>query len=147
VMDRFWSKVNKEGPLPRRRPELGRCWLWIACRVPGGYGQFYVSKVGVQFAHRVSYELRNGPIPAGLEIDHLCRNRACVNPEHMEVVTTRENTLRGISSPSRNAKKKRCLRGHKFNRIIRTKHGNWRGCSKCQEISRRKCMRERAARS
>lgn len=83
VAQRFWSKVRK----------TETCWLWTACRHPFGYGGFIVNGHKVR-AHRWAYEDAYGPIPEGLELDHLCRNRACVRPEHLEVVTPLTNTQR-----------------------------------------------------
>lgn len=99
---RFWAKVEKtEG-----------CWIWKACIIASGYGQFSVRRIDRIYSHRVSYELFKGKIPDGLTIDHLCRNRACVNPEHLEVVTGKENILRGQSPPAENARKTHCPKGH-----------------------------------
>ena len=103
VIERFWSKVDMDGD----------CWLWTAGRDTGGYSSFSV-KGRRLYGHRFAYEALVGPIPDGLEIDHLCRVRHCVNPGHMEPVTSRENTLRGIAPAARNARKTHCKRGHEF---------------------------------
>lgn len=84
--ERFWSKVGQGD---------NGCWAWRASLDAGGYGQFELHPTVLK-AHRVSWELMLGPIPEGLPLDHLCRNRACVNPEHLEPVTHRVNALRGL---------------------------------------------------
>lgn len=82
------------------------CWEWIGARGGHGYGNFGVGGRTVR-PHRYVYELLVGPIPAGFELDHLCRNRLCVRPDHLEPVTRRENTLRGDSGH-----KTHCINGH-----------------------------------
>ena len=86
------------------------CWEWQGPLNRNGYGLFYLSKT--RAAHRVSYEFFVGLIPEGLQIDHLCRNRACVNIEHLEIVTHRENCLRGTSPLAVNARRTHCVHGH-----------------------------------
>ena len=94
---RFWSKVDKDGPVPALRPELGPCWLWLDRLNDDGYGNFAAGGK-IHSAPRWAYSHFAAPIPRGLEPDHLCRNRACVNYEsHLEVVTRRENVRRGLS--------------------------------------------------
>lgn len=92
----------------------GSCWEWTAARNRNGYGQFGVER-RLWRAHRLAYELFVGPIPDGMELDHLCRNRSCVNPDHLEPVTHRVNTMRGETIMAANAAKTACLRGHPFN--------------------------------
>ncbi len=72
------------------------CWEWTGCITNAGYGQFRLSTTVRILSHRFAYEYHVGPIPAGLQLDHLCRNRACVSPHHLEPVTARENTARGL---------------------------------------------------
>lgn len=88
----------------------GDCWEWTGPRTPTGYGRCYFrgNQVG---AHRVAIELLVGPIPSHLEVDHLCRNRSCVNPDHLELVTHRENLRR---SPALAVGKSHCPQGHPY---------------------------------
>lgn len=87
--EKFWPRVDKTGP--------SGCWLWTGSCLPTGYGQVGCrvgGKTYVSSAHRVAYRFVVGPIPAGLQLDHLCRVRRCVNPAHLEPVTPRENVRR-----------------------------------------------------
>ena len=95
---RFWAKV-RVGSIPAHRPDLGSCWEWTACRNVSGYGNFRIGShrddsARTILAHRWAYETLIGPIPAGLEPDHLCRNPACVYPAHIEPVTHSVNLFR-----------------------------------------------------
>lgn len=87
------------------------CWLWLGGVGRGGYGLIKVHGKA-RMAHRVMYELRRGPIPDGLVLDHLCRTPCCVNPDHLEPVTERENILRGRGLAADNARKEFCAHGH-----------------------------------
>jgi hypothetical protein len=104
-MQRFWAKADRRGD--------AECWEWVACRTAMGYGRFVVDR-RVRAAHRVAYELSVGPIPEGLEIDHLCRNRACVNPAHLEAVSHRVNVLRGTAPAAVNKRKTHCPCGREY---------------------------------
>lgn len=100
----FWSKVNKNGPIPPHRPELGRCWEWVAGKSNDGRGNCTVRRVQLK-VHRISYTLHFGSIPDGLCVCHHCDNPPCVNPSHLFVGTHGDNA-RDRSSKGRDGSKK-----------------------------------------
>jgi len=118
-LDRFLDKVSPE-------PNSG-CWLWLGGVIKGGY-----ARIGREYAHRFSYEHFRGPIPEGLHIDHLCRVRSCVNPYHLEPVTQRENSRRGMAG--KYPRGANCRFGHPLsgvNLYLAPKTGI-RNCKECQ---------------
>ena len=127
-VERFWQKVDASGD----------CWIWMGSRGDHGYGTFN----GASNTHRFAWELLVGPIPPGLHLDHLCRNPPCVNPDHLEPVTPRENHLR---SPISHVSKTHCVNGHRFdkkNTYIRPDTGTrqCRACGRIRERNRRQRM-------
>jgi hypothetical protein len=102
-----------------------------------GYG--YISDRGtMRYVHRIVFEQSRGPIPEGFEPDHLCRNRACFNVDHLELVTKRENILRGDGPPAQNARKTLCCRGHELSRLS----NGHRVCVSCRRVSGLRWARE-----
>jgi len=120
IEERFWAKVQKTDD----------CWLWQASTVPLGYGQFYRDGRPIG-AHRVSYELANGPVSHGFELDHLCRNPPCVRPDHLEAVTHRENLLRGNSPAARESRVTSCPKGHVYDEANTVLYRGKRQCRTC----------------
>jgi hypothetical protein len=116
------------------------CWEWTGMLCEHGYGVFHLGAARVR-AHRWVYELLAGPIPAGLVMDHLCRNRKCVRPSHLEPVTDRENILRGVGPSAVNAAKVRCPKGHEYTaRPTGTPDRTWRFCRVCHRERSRIAM-------
>lgn len=129
---RFDAKVMPE-------PNSG-CWLWVGAWITREYGIFSVRPKTFRVAHVWNYERYRGPIPSGLELDHLCRVHQCVNPWHLEAVTHLENVRRGLAL---GPKQTHCKRGHLITRV-----GNRRGCSVCHRANcARARMRQRAKRA
>jgi HNH endonuclease len=125
------------------------CWRWMGTILPNGYGHFrgYGSKMIL--AHRFAYEEFVGSIPQGLQIDHLCRNRWCVNPDHLEPVTNRENAFRGVAPSIALHLAGRCARGHSRFYVVNTsERGPRRRCRECEnEWQRIRRAKRRAARA
>ncbi len=140
--ERFWQKVMV----------VDSCWLWTAHRNNKGYGVFHPEWNVRVYAHRWSYEQAKGAIPEGLEIDHLCRTPACINPAHLEAVTHRENILRSNAPTAVNAVKTYCPKGHPFdeeNTYLRPDRTgrNCRACNIERSKRRQEAVREAAAAS
>lgn len=139
IAERFWAKVEKGADPPACRPDLGSCWVYCGTINNQGYGTFYVdTETGKKYAHRFSYALENGPIPDGLELDHLCRRTACVRPTHLEAVAHVVNANRGISrevNQARFSARTHCKYGHMLDetntRLRQTKRGICRTCRIC----------------
>lgn len=121
------------------------CWSWTASCTESGYGRVDWKGYRHRMAHRVMYALLIGPIPEGLTLDHLCRNRCCVNPAHLEPVTLKENLARGFGVGAINKAKTHCRRGHDLGEGNHYVYGGKRYCKRCQSL-RQKAYLERKER-
>jgi hypothetical protein len=133
-IDRFMDKIVISTKVFNNTP----CWEWVGAKGWKYYGTLKINHAN-QMAHRWAYEYFIGNIPDGHEIDHLCRNRSCVNAMHLEAVTAKENILRGEGACANNARKTHCKCGHEFNleNTRYTKKGT-RYCVICRNIYNRK---------
>jgi hypothetical protein len=128
VDERLWARVDR----------TEACWTWMGNVSNGGYGQ--INNGGrLVMVHRLAYELLVGPIPLGLQLDHLCRNRRCVNPAHLEPVTQQENIRRG-NSGQKNAARTHCPDGHPYDEsnTYLSPGSKSRTCRTCQQAARRR---------
>lgn len=146
----IFVQLNEDSPFAKSNPldyviQENGCWEWVGSKSRGYGSMNWRGRSGVR-AHRITYEIAKGPIPAGLCLDHLCRNTSCVNPDHLEAVTHRENVLRGAGTPARHAKQTHCREGHEF-----TPENTYRfptGQRRCRTCTRHKAnIRERGTRS
>lgn len=142
----FWANVDRNGPVPR--PDMGPCWVWTGMLNPGGYG--YFNRPGLsRLPHRLAYEWARGPIPDGLDLDHLCHlppctggvecpHRRCVNPDHLDPVTRADNTRRSpLTLTGANIRKTHCPKGHPYDEANTAT--SKAGKRKCRECNRIKC--------
>ena len=137
-LERFWKRVDKNGPIPLYRPDLGPCWIWKGSVNEIGYGKLHIDKK-LWRPHRFTWIQENGEIPKPFILDHLCRVRNCVNPMHLDLVTNKENILRGFSTSAMHARQTHCKHGHAFegdNLRIRANGGRY--CAACLTIRSRK---------
>jgi len=149
TLARFLSKVDKNGPLPPKHPELGPCWLWKPAPAAGGYCYFTVNGKP-RLAHRVSCEHFNGEIPAGYDVDHLCEVRNCVRPSHLKARTHADNARRARAWEGGAAfqrDKTHCPYGHPYSGDnLRIAKDGKRVCKECaRRYSREADERKRAA--
>ena len=134
--ERFWQKVDVGHPLG--------CWEWLGAKARG-YGHFNAGDKRYTSAHRWAFETLRGTIPDGLQLDHLCRNRSCVNPDHLEPVTQEENIRRGYGISAANAEKTHCPQGHPYNEA--NTYRPKRGGRQCKECSRMRTRESRLQKS
>lgn len=131
--ERFWAKVDADGD----------CWEWIGFKNQAGYGRFYAPSGKMVLAHRYAYETLVGSIPSDAEIDHLCKNRACVSPAHLDPVSHKENVRRGAASTVMKLRAQRithCKSGHDLTvegAFVR----NGSGRRRCKECNRSRAPR------
>ena len=131
-----------EQRLARYAKQEGDCIVWTRCCIPSGYGSITINYKR-RSTHVVAWEIRYGPIPRGLQVDHLCRNRKCINTNHMELVTLKENVLRGVGITAVNARKTHCAHGHEFSFMNTSvdRHG-YRHCRTCMNDWKRRNRRK-----
>lgn len=145
---RLWARINKNGPVPTYRPDLGSCWIWQGA-TSSGYGRVYFDG-RVRPVHHVVWTLTIGAFPEGVEADHLCRVRACCRPSHIEPVPQRINLLRGASPAAGYARRSHCAAGHPLEGpnadvYIQPGRPTWRHCRVCRSSAGLKSKRKKRA--
>jgi hypothetical protein len=157
--ERFWSKVDFHGPVPPHRPELGPCWLWTKKLDRYGYGRFFPEHRKNVVVHRYAYELVKGSIPEGKTLDHLCHDpstctggvtcphRPCLNPAHLDPISSALNRKRGVAKRPGNGENMRsrthCPQGHPYDDA--NTHIKPNGSRSCRACARDYASRKRRA--
>lgn len=141
VEERFWQAVERAGE--------DECWQWLLAPTSRGYGRMQTPLGSSTPAHRISVLLHGRTIPPDHVVDHICRNRMCVNPSHLRIVTPKINSLENSNSLGAiNARKTHCYRGHEYTPENTRMKGTWRVCISCRRIDglayRQKCNHLRA---
>lgn len=133
IEQRFLAKVEKLD---------SGCWKWLGGKYANGYGAFYMpypdGKSRNGLAHRAAYEIFRGKIPPSLVLDHTCKDRLCVNPDHLEPVTQKENLLRGAGVVGEHARATHCVKGHPLSGDNLRMRRGWRECIECTRVQGRK---------
>ena len=124
----FWNHVIKD----QDRGYITPCWIWIGAKFSNGYGHLRRNYKDL-LAHKFAFEAQNGPVPSGLVLDHLCQQKACVRPEHLEPVTQRINLLRGTGASAVNARKTHCPQGHQYTESNIYRRYGQRYCRACMK--------------
>lgn len=150
-MSAVFVQLNEGSRFAERYPvgyviQANGCWEWVGRRTYQGYGSWFFGG-RMHFAHRVLYERAKGTVPDGLVIDHLCRKRDCVNPDHLEAVTNKENILRGAGAPAVNSRKTHCLKGHPYAEEGIMQRNGKRRCRICRRASDLASYHRRAKRA
>jgi hypothetical protein len=135
-VSRFWQRVER----------TDTCWLWKGEAGRGRYWSIAGASIGRVPVHRFSYEIHKGPIPEGMQVDHLCRTPNCVNPAHLEAVPQRVNCLRGVGPTAQNARRTHCVNGHPFDNAntYRRLGTSARACKECTRLAGKRWRAKKA---
>ena len=127
LSDRFWDRVNK----------TDSCWLWMG-KIDDGYGRFFIGGK-YYLVHRMAYVVLKEKLQENTQVDHLCKVRNCINPDHLEEVTSKENTRRGLSGKF-NTDPNKCVNGHDYDRLLdgKAEGSVYLVCSKCVYLNSKK---------
>jgi hypothetical protein len=152
LLEKLLNRINKQGPLPPSKPELGSCWLWTGPTTQDGYGVLTIKVADRRTSravHRLLYKLLGNTVPDDLELDYLCRVRSCCNPTHLEIVTHEENIRRGDHKKNHFSRQKiACPQGHPLtegNLVVWLSKRGLRRCLICQRSHMNKWARQNRA--